>query len=460
MTTLFSRPKTITAAIFGGAGMTAIIARRMVAVVLLFAVLDIAFVLVTYTTDRVGLGQHLLSLQADEIAEAVAVDHGKLRFDPAKLYREPIGPAQLAFAVYDRQGREIAVDGPWDMARVLTPPITAVTSETRREDHASGFVLSGVRKDAAGGEPVWVSLMVRGEGLRPFWPVIANEIVQHVGVPLLPLVVLLLALNVTLVYRAVNPLMVAAREADALDPRRIEGRLTVPRSPTEAQRLVGAVNHALDRIENAIRTLREFTGDAAHELRTPLTVMSMAVDELPPSPAKTKLQTDVAVMTRSVGQMLDMASADAIVIPAGATADLSAIAAQVVSHITPLALRDRRQIRFIDHHPTPVEGHSEAIGRALRNLIENALKHSPDDTAVDVIAGPGPVLAVRDHGPGIPPEKRALVTKRFWRGNRSRNEGSGLGLAIASRIAEAHGGSISITDTEGGGALIKLRLGS
>lgn len=455
MTALFSRLN----AIIGGAGMTAIIARRMFAVVLLFAVLDIGFVLVTYTTDREGLGLHLLSLQAEEIAEAVVLDQGKLQFDPAKLYREPIGRAQLAFAVYDRQGREIVADGPWDMARALTPPITAVTSETRREEHAKGFVLNGVRKEAAAGEPVWVELMVRGEGLRPFWPVIADEIVQHVGVPLLPLVLLLLGLNVTVVYRAVNPLTIAAREADALDPRRIEGRLTMPRSPTEAQRLVGAVNRALDRIEHTVRTLRDFTGDAAHELRTPLAVMSMAVDELPSSPAKAKLQDDVAVMTRSVGQMLDMASADAILIPPGAVADLSAIAAQVVSHLTPLALREHRHIRFIDHHATTVEGHSEAIGRALRNLVENALKHTPDNTAVDVIAGPGAVLAVRDYGPGIPSDKRAMVTKRFWRGDRTRNAGSGLGLAIASRIAEAHSGILEISDAEGGGALIQLRLG-
>jgi signal transduction histidine kinase len=156
--------------------------------------------------------------------------------------------------------------------------------------------------------------------------------------------------------------------------------------------------------------------------------------------------------------MLDMASADALLIPQGAVADLSAIAAQVAAHITPLAVRDHRSIQFIDNHPAPMEGHTEAIGRALRNLVENALKYTPENTSVDVIAGPGPVITVRDHGPGIANDKRALVTKRFWRGDRSCNEGSGLGLAIASRVAEAHGGGIEISDAEGGGAIIRLRL--
>lgn len=445
-------------AIFCGTGMLAIIARRLLAIVLLFTLLEFAYVLATYASDKEGLGQHLISLQAEEIAEALVSGDGRLHLDPAQLYREPIGATQMAFAVYDRQGREIAVDGPWELARTLTPPINSVSTETHREDHARTFVLSGVRRLVAGNQPVWIEIVIRGEGLRPFRPVIVNEMVQHVALPLLPLVLLLLALNVTVVHRAVNPLVTAAREADALDPHRIEGRLSVPASPEEVQRLVGAVNRALDRIENAVRTLREFTADAAHELRTPLMVMSVAVEELPPGPVKAKLQGDVATMTRSVGQMLDLASADALIIPQGAVADLGAIAGKVVAQLTPLALRQNRSIRLIEDNPVPLEGHAEAIGRALRNLIENALKYTPEHTTVDVIAGPGAALAVRDHGPGIADSQRALVLKRFWRGDRSHDGGSGLGLAIANRIAEAHGGGIDVMQAEGGGALVRLRL--
>lgn len=444
--------------VFRSDSMAAIIARRLVAVILLFAVLDILFVVLTYVRDPEGLGQRLLSLQGEEIAEAVVPDGNRLRFESSELYREPIGSAQLAFAVYDRTGREIAVDGPWELSHSLTPPITSVSSETRRDEHATGFFLHGARRLTAGGQPIWVVMNLRGEGLRPFWPVIVNELGAHVGLPLLPLVLMLLVLEVAVVYRALRPLSTAAREAQALEPRRIERRLTVPQAPREVRRLVDAVNDALNRIESAIRSLREFTADAAHELRTPLAVMSMEIEVLPDSPAKTKLQEDVANMTRSVGQMLDMASADALLTPAGMVADLGAVAARVVSQLTPLAVRKRRAIRFNDLHPVPVAGHAEAIGRAVRNLIENALSHTPEGTDVDVTAGPGAVIAVRDHGPGIPPEKRELVLKRFWRGDRSRNEGSGLGLAIAGRIAEAHGGRIEIADAPGGGALICLWL--
>ena len=70
------------------------------------------------------------------------------------------------------------------------------------------------------------------------------------------------------------------------------------------------------------------------------------------------------------------------------------------------------------------------------------------------------IIAVRDHGPGIPFEKREKLLKRFWRGDRRRGPGSGLGLAIASRIAEAHGGRIEIENADDGGAVIRLRFPS
>ena len=103
-----------------------------------------------------------------------------------------------------------------------------------------------------------------------------------------------------------------------------------------------------------------------------------------------------------------------------------------------------------------IAGHGEAISRAVRNLVENAMAHTPAGTSVEITAGPGAVIAVRDYGPGIPIEKRDKVLKRFWRGDRSRGPGSGLGLAIAGRIAEAHGGRIEIENADDGGAVIRL----
>lgn len=446
--------------IFGGDGMAAIIARRLLGVVLLFALLDICFVLTTYLQDQEGLGQRLLSLQAEAIGEAITVEDSHARFDPSLLYREPIGSARLAFAVYDQRGEEIAVDGSPELAQALTPPSTSASSETRRDDHAKGFLLHGTRRITAGGQPFWVAINIEGSGLRPFWPVILNEMIDHVALPLMPLALLLLVLNVAVVWRALRPLSTAVSEVEALDAQKVERRLTVPKTPREVRQLVGAMNEALGRIKSAIHALRDFTADAAHELRTPLAIMSMEVEQLPPGATRQKLLEDIASMTRLVRQMLDMAAADALLIPEGAMANLGAIAADVAGQLTPLAVHEGRSIRFLDEKASTIVGHSEAISRAVRNLVENAMVHTPEGTSVEITAGPGAVIAVRDHGPGIPIDKREEVLKRFWRGDRSRGTGSGLGLAIASRIAEAHGGRIEIAAAPGGGAVIRLQLAS
>ena len=444
--------------IFGGDGMAAIIARRLLGVVLLFALLDICFVLTTYVQDQEGLGQRLLSLQAEEIGEAVTVKDSHARFDRALLYREPIGSARLAFAVYDQHNQAIAVDGPWELTSDLMPPSVSLSSGTQRDDRASGFLLHGVRRVAVGGEPFSIVMSIEGSGLRPFWPVILNEMIDHVALPLMPLALLLLVLNVAVVRRALRPLSTAVSEVEGLDAQKIERRLTVPKTPREVRRLVGAMNEALGRIESAIHALRDFTADAAHELRTPLAIMSMEVEQLPAGSSKQKLLEDISDMTRLVRQMLDMASADILLIPEGAMANLGTIAADVAGQLTPLAVREGRSIRFLDEKAPIIPGHSEAIGRAVRNLVENALVHTPAGTSVEITAGPGAVIAVRDHGLGVPVEQREKVLKRFWRGNRSRGRGTGLGLAIASRIAEAHGGRIEIENADDGGAVIRVRF--
>ncbi len=451
----WSRPSTWP--VFGGDGMAAIIARRLLGVVLLFALLDIGFVVVSYASDREGLGERLLTIQADEIAAAITVSGERVRFDPGRFSREPGDTAKLAFAITDRRGQTVAVSRLWE-PRTPAPPITTLISETRRDDHAGGFVLHGVRRVAVDGQPLWIAMEVSGEGLQPFLPVIFDELVEHVAAPLLPLVVLLLVLNVVAVRRALRPLVAAVGEVETLQPGQIERRLTVPGGPREVRRLAGALNEALERIERGIRALRDFTADAAHELRTPLAILSMEVDGLAASPAKDKLRGDIDAMTRSVSQMLDMASADALLIDGAASVDLGAVAQDTIVQLTPLALQQHRNLRFIDQGAAAIPGHREALGRALRNLIENALAHTSEGSEIDVTAGPGAVIAVRDHGPGIPPDRRNAVLKRFWRADRSRASGSGLGLAIANRIAEAHGGRLEIDDAPGGGALIRLRL--
>jgi signal transduction histidine kinase len=157
--------------------------------------------------------------------------------------------------------------------------------------------------------------------------------------------------------------------------------------------------------------------------------------------------------------MLDLAQADAMIAGANGPVDLSALAEDLVALMAPLAWAGKRDIRFIKEGSPVVDGHAEAIARALRNLVENALRHTPEGTVVAVTAGPGPMLSVRDHGPGVSPENRLRVFERFWRADRELSDGAGLGLGIVQSTMEAHGGEARVEDAKGGGALFVLDFG-
>jgi signal transduction histidine kinase len=105
-----------------------------------------------------------------------------------------------------------------------------------------------------------------------------------------------------------------------------------------------------------------------------------------------------------------------------------------------------------------VRGESGVLFQALRNLVENALSHTPAGTTVEVKVDAQGALRVLDRGAGVPPADRELVFQRFWRRDRSKSGGAGLGLSIVKRIVEAHGGEAHVQPRSGGGSVFVIRL--
>lgn len=101
---------------------------------------------------------------------------------------------------------------------------------------------------------------------------------------------------------------------------------------------------------------------------------------------------------------------------------------------------------------------ADAVADALRNLVENAVAHSPSGTEVTVAVHPDGSVSVSDRGPGVAPEDRARVFDRFWRGQGERQAGAGLGLAIVAEVARTHNGTVEVGDAPGGGAVFILKL--
>jgi signal transduction histidine kinase len=274
-----------------------------------------------------------------------------------------------------------------------------------------------------------------------------------------PILLVLLLIDILIFRRALDPVREASTTAAAIGPARTDVRLPEQAMPAEIVPLVHAVNQALDRLEEGFRAQRDFTADMAHELRTPLAIMRARVDALEPGPTQEALRTDLVGMARTVGQVLDIAELESFVVGDDAKADLHAVCSEAVAFMAPLAVDMAKTIALTGAEgPVWVHGHSDALFRAVRNLVENAIRHTPKGVSIEIDVSADGTVRVLDDGPGVPEADRESIFRRFWRRDRARADSRGLGLAIVARVAEAHGGSIGVENRRDGGAIFTLRL--
>jgi two-component system, OmpR family, sensor kinase len=227
--------------------------------------------------------------------------------------------------------------------------------------------------------------------------------------------------------------------------------------------------------EAALGRQREFVADASHELRTPLTSI-LANLELLEAELAARGETDGAAevasaalrssrrMRRLVADLLLLARADAGRRSPHRPVDLGAVAREAVAEASALAVDHEVELEDRSHEAV-VEGVPDDLHRLALNLVENGLIHTPPGTTVRVATrreDGTAVLEVTDDGPGVPPEMRQRAFERFARGDGdaapTARGGSGLGLAIVRAVAEAHGGSVALSQPEGGGARVVVRL--
>lgn len=409
------------------------------------------------------LHERALRTQAEEIGNFIETGPGhppRVRL-PARLgdlYLQSYG--RYAYAVLDADGQVLASSLPRGDA--VDPgdgrqPTARYFSRYAADGQIAGLSLPW--QDGEDGPRLWIQV-AQDMGHRD---VLIDDIVDqfytHAAWVVVPIMLLLLAADGLIIRRALSPIIQASREAERIGPLSTEVRLTAPGAPLEVRPLIAAVNQALERLDRAFRGQRDFTADAAHELRTPLTVLRTRIETALPRETAAPLIKDIDGMSRLIQQLLDTAQADSLVIHPGEQANLRAVAEDVVALLTPLALRQDRQLAVGgEDGEVPVRGNADALFHAVRNLVENALRHTPPGSTVEVrVRRPG-LLQVADQGPGVPAGDRPLIFRRFWRRDRRHAGSAGLGLAIVARVAEAHGGTVTVSDADGGGAVFTLSL--
>jgi two-component system sensor histidine kinase MprB len=228
----------------------------------------------------------------------------------------------------------------------------------------------------------------------------------------------------------------------------------------ELARLGGSFNEMLGALDDALRKQRQLVADTSHELRTPLTTIRTnaevleKADDLSPEQRRRLVRgiiEESEALSLLVNDLLELAREDETQLHVQ-DVRLDELAAQVVDRLPPTA-------SFVTElSPTTVRADPDKLERAIRNLVDNALKWNDPDAPIEIVVVDG-ALSVRDHGPGIEDEDLAHAFDRFYRAAGARGmPGSGLGLAIVKQIVEAQGGSVKLENAPDGGAIATVTL--
>ena len=340
-----------------------------------------------------------------------------------------------------------------------------ISSEQLQRYAESGAEFYGLAlKRGEGEDAIWIKVAQNIQHPDVIFDDIVSSYLGHIGWLTIAILALLLAIDIFVIRSALKPVLRASEIASAIDPAKTNLRLPDHDVPKELLPLIASMNQALDRLEEGIRVQREFTADAAHELRTPLAVLRTRVETMPDRNGMDAIKADILVMTHVVNQLMEMAEVEGNSAPPTATVDLRAVSAEVAAMMAEIAIRQDRSIALTGSDaPVWVRGDGAMIFRAVRNLAENAIKHTPPGTVVELEVGADGSVAVMDRGPGVPEKDRALIFRRFWRSDRnlasnSSLQGAGLGLAIVAKIAEIHAGMVTVASRPDGGAVFTLQF--
>jgi heavy metal sensor kinase len=267
-------------------------------------------------------------------------------------------------------------------------------------------------------------------------------------------------------WRLLAPLSSMVRQANAIDDRRLDARLTVPGTGDELSALAMAFNSLLERLAAAFQAQRRFMADASHQLRTPLSIartaaqVTLAKPDRPVTEYRESLGTvarQTERLTRMVDDMFELALADLDARPLQLEeVYLDEIVNECVSSARILA--DDRAVTVAARTPADVQMQADQslLRQMILNLVENAVRHTPRggsvQVAVDADANRARI-AVSDTGPGVAESDRERIFERFVRLDATGSDGGGgLGLPIARWVAQLHHGTLALESTGPGGS--------
>ena len=451
-----------------GSSLTRMLAVRLAAVSAAVCAALIVFFFVKYTWDTPALRRATLESDMHRLIDALSRGEDPAKWPVWRHYPHAYG---LRIMLSPRSDPGVIAERNAELLPPLAPPRNAGTSPAT--GISEGFSEAGMPGGAPGGDhwlltehvdvgtrSLWIQLAMIGDPARHWWYVIADEMTDHVLVPMLFVVP---ALSISLLLttaRALQPLRRIAQSAEALGRAVQIGTPLVPlpteRLPREFTSVVAALNAMLESLERSLQQQRAFTSNVAHELRTPLAALLLEASDLPPCAAVERIKADLDTLGNLVNELLRFAQAEDAMAQAREEVDIADASRAICEELALTAVTRKLRLAF-NAPPAPVcvRGNRALIDIAIRNIVDNAMKASSPGQEVEVAVERCCDVVVEDRGPGVPDVQKARIFERFFRADRMR-AGTGVGLPLVRRILQLHGGDVRVEDRPGGGARFVL----
>ncbi|MCB8966446.1 MAG: HAMP domain-containing protein [Ardenticatenaceae bacterium] len=277
----------------------------------------------------------------------------------------------------------------------------------------------------------------------------------------------------TLIFRQITrPLKNIRLASQSLAAGDLSARVPLVKSHDELGRVADAFNQMAEQLQQQERLRQQMVADVAHELRTPITVMQSNLEAMldgllqPEESELRELHDEARRLARMIEDLRLLSLADTGRLSLREEpVNVAEVVDAVVARLTPLAQRHVVTLEAdVKHLKLAVLGDADRLQQALGNLIDNAIRHTPQGGRVRVTAvreANTIHVSVADTGSGIPASDLPYIFERFWRGDKSRSRhsgGSGLGLAIVQQIVTLHGGTVRVASPPGAGAIFTISL--
>jgi signal transduction histidine kinase len=286
---------------------------------------------------------------------------------------------------------------------------------------------------------------------------IVPAMTEAVGIMAVLCIVVLAILTYMGLRSVLQPIRRVSQAAHAVSQHNLSTRLPVEPLPSEVRPLVNAFNEVLDRLELAFGAQQRFFANAAHELKTPIALLRGQMEALGDRVSPETLG-DIDALGRTVNQLLHIAEVAGGRPLDKKSIDLSEMTGQVIKFLSWRAEKAEVSLLMMEQSAgARIDADAGELFVLLKNLIENAVEHSPRGGTVRICLG-AESLSVEDEGAGIAEHLRTRIFERFWRAPDNTKPGSGLGLAICMEVAKAHGWELTCTFSELGGALFRVQF--